>query len=68
VAREAASVRCPVRVVSGELDKRTPPETNAKRIAAAAPNAVLQRVPGCGHLPHLEYPEVFNAAVTGVWR
>jgi pimeloyl-ACP methyl ester carboxylesterase len=68
VAREAASVRCPVRVVSGELDKRTPPETNAKRIAAAAPNATLQMVPDCGHLPHLEYPEVFNAAVTGVWR
>jgi pimeloyl-ACP methyl ester carboxylesterase len=68
VAREAASVRCPVRVVSGELDKRTPPETNAKRIAAAAPNATLQMVPDCGHLPHLEYPEVFNAAVTGVWH
>jgi pimeloyl-ACP methyl ester carboxylesterase len=68
VAREVASVRCPVRVVSGELDRRTPPETHAKRIAAAAPNAVLQMVPGCGHLPHLEYPEVFNAAVTGVWH
>lgn len=63
VAREAAAVRCPVRVVSGELDRRTPPETNAKRIAAAAPNATLQMVPSCGHLPHLEHPEVFNAAV-----
>jgi pimeloyl-ACP methyl ester carboxylesterase len=66
VPREIAAVRCPVRVLSGELDRRTPPETNAKRIVAAAPNATLQVVPKCGHLPHLEYPEVFNAAVLQV--
>ena len=65
VPREIAAVGCPVRVVSGVLDKRTPPETNAKKIAAAAPNATLQMVPGCGHLPHLEHPAVFNAAVLG---
>ena len=68
VVREIASVTCPVRVVSGELDTRTPPATNAKRIAAAAPNAMLQMVPDCGHLPHLEHPEVFNAAVLQVLR
>jgi len=68
VAREIASVQCPVRVVSGEKDTRTPPETNAKRIAAAAPNATLQMVPDCGHLPHLEHPEVFNASVLEVLR
>ena len=63
VPREIAAVGCPVRVVSGVLDKRTPPESNAKKIAAAAPNATLQMVPDCGHLPHLEHPDVFNAAV-----
>ena len=63
VPREIAAVACPVRVVSGVLDKRTPPETNAKKIAAAAPNATLLMVPDCGHLPHLEHPEIFNAAV-----
>ncbi len=66
VPREIAAVACPVRIVSGELDRRTPPESNAKRIAAAAPNATLQSVPNCGHLPHLEHPEVFNAAVLEV--
>lgn len=68
VPRDIAAVRCPVRVVSGELDTRTPPAENAKKIAAAAPNATLQMVPGCGHLPHLEHPEVFNAAVLQVLR
>lgn len=63
VAREAAMLQCPVRVVVGEKDTRTPAETNAKRIAAAAPNATLTMVPNCGHLPHLEYPEIWNSAV-----
>jgi pimeloyl-ACP methyl ester carboxylesterase len=66
VPSEIVSVKCPIRIVSGEKDTRTPPETNAKRIAAAAPNATLQTVPNCGHLPHLEHPEVFNAAVLEV--
>jgi pimeloyl-ACP methyl ester carboxylesterase len=68
VPREIAAVACPVRVVSGILDTRTPPETNAKRIAAAAPNATLQMVPDCGHLPHLEHPAVFNAAVLAMLK
>jgi pimeloyl-ACP methyl ester carboxylesterase len=68
VPREAASVRCPVKILSGELDKRTPPEVHAKRIAAALPNGSLQMVPNCGHLPHLEHPEVFNAAVLEMLR
>jgi pimeloyl-ACP methyl ester carboxylesterase len=63
VAREAASVKCPARVVAGELDKRTPPESNAHRIAAALANGRLIMLPECGHLPHLEYPEKFNAVV-----
>jgi len=68
VPREIAAVACPVKVVSGVQDRRTPPETNAKRIASAAPNATLLMVPDCGHLPHLEHPEVFNAAVLGVLK
>jgi len=63
VPSEAALVQCPVRVIAGEKDTRTPPDLNAKRIAAAAPQAVLTMLPNCGHLPHLEYPEIWNAAV-----
>jgi pimeloyl-ACP methyl ester carboxylesterase len=68
VAREAASVACPARVVAGELDKRTPPESNAHRIAAALPNGKLHMIENCGHLPHLEYPEEFNAVVLALMR
>jgi pimeloyl-ACP methyl ester carboxylesterase len=68
VPREIASVKCPVRILSGEKDTRTPPEANAKRIAAAAPNATLVVVADCGHLPHLEKPEAFNAAVLEMQR
>ena len=31
VPREAAGVSCPAKVVVGEKDERTPPETNAKK-------------------------------------
>lgn len=68
VPREIAAVACPVTVVAGELDRRTPPETNAKRIAAAAPGSRLVMVPNCGHLPHLEHPEAFNAEVLRVQK
>jgi len=27
------------------------------------PHALLTMLPNCGHLPHLEYPEIWNAAV-----
>lgn len=63
VPGEIVSVTCPVKIVSGEKDTRTPPATNARRIAAATPHATLLMVPNCGHLPHLEFPEIFNAAV-----
>jgi len=63
VAGEAALVNCPIKVVVGEKDTRTPPDSNARRIAAAAPHATLTLLPNCGHLPHLEFPETWNAAV-----
>jgi len=63
VVREIAQVTCPVTVVSGEQDIVTPPDANARPIVAAAPNATLETFAGCGHLPHLEFPERFNEVV-----
>jgi pimeloyl-ACP methyl ester carboxylesterase len=54
-----------VLVVSGTEDIITPPETNAKKLAAAARNGRLEWVEGSGHLPHLEHAAQFNSAVLG---
>ena len=68
VVREIAQVTCPVTVVSGDKDIVTPPDANARRIVAAAPNATLETFAGCGHLPHLESPERFNQVVLAMLR
>jgi pimeloyl-ACP methyl ester carboxylesterase len=50
-------------VIVGEQDPRTSLEAHwegAKRM----PDARLVRVPDCGHLPFLEYPQLFNDIVT----
>ena len=38
---------------------------NAVRIAAAMPDARVLVLDGVGHMPHLERPERFDAAVLG---
>jgi pimeloyl-ACP methyl ester carboxylesterase len=53
----------PVLMVAGYDDVVAPPDKHAKRLVAAANNAVLEMVPHCGHLPHAEIPARFNAAV-----
>jgi len=50
----------PVLVVSGTEDVVTPPEKNARLLAAAARSARFAAIEACGHLPHLEKPERFN--------
>lgn len=60
-----AQLAQPVLILSGEQDRITPPDANARRLHAAARHAEIQMLPGVGHLPHLEVPEIFNAAVRG---
>jgi pimeloyl-ACP methyl ester carboxylesterase len=52
-----------VLVISGTEDRITPPDTNAKRLVAAARKGRFAPIDGAGHLPHLEKPVQFNAAV-----
>ncbi|MDP2006535.1 MAG: alpha/beta hydrolase [Rubrivivax sp.] len=47
---------CPLLVACGEADMLTPPE-HAREIAALAPQARLEIVPGAGHMLTLEQPE-----------
>lgn len=60
-----AALEHPIHVVSGSADGVTPPQDNAERLVAAARNARLESWHGIGHLPHLEDPERFNAALRG---
>jgi pimeloyl-ACP methyl ester carboxylesterase len=57
-----ATITCPTLVVVGEQDGLTPP-AEAEKLAAGIKGAKLVKVPGAGHLPCIENPEPFNAAL-----
>ena len=57
-----ATVKVPTLVVVGEEDTLTPP-AEAERLAAGIAGARLVRIPGAGHLPCLESPAAFTAAL-----
>lgn len=57
----------PVRIVWGAQDKVIPVACG-ERLAQLMPHAELQVVDRCGHLPQIEHPEVFCAAVAEVAR
>ncbi|WP_291774835.1 alpha/beta fold hydrolase [Castellaniella sp.] len=52
----------PVLVVVGEGDEATPP-VMARQLVAALPNARLHVLPGCAHVPQLQDPQSFLAAI-----
>lgn len=52
----------PVLVVVGTDDVMTPP-AKARAMADLVPGAEMVEIPGAGHLPNLEQPEAFNAAL-----
>jgi pimeloyl-ACP methyl ester carboxylesterase len=58
-----AAVHVPTLVIVGEEDTLTPVE-ESRRLAETIPGARLEVVPGAGHLPNLEQPARFNAALT----
>jgi pimeloyl-ACP methyl ester carboxylesterase len=49
-------LRCPVLLVAGELDG--PYAEAAQRMAGLIPDARVRIVPGAGHAPQLERPEL----------
>lgn len=51
-------------VVVGELDVATPPEM-ARELAELIPDAKLVELPGCGHAPMAQAPELFINAISG---
>jgi len=55
---ELGKVRLPVLVLVGEQDEATPPPMS-RELAAGLPNARLEIIPGCAHVPQLQSPEIF---------
>src|SRR5215469_11813347 len=53
----------PLLMIQGDQDGVTPAESNAARLAAAVPGANIVVLPGIGHLPEVEAPQVVNELV-----
>ena len=56
------AVQVPVLVLVGEQDEATPPPMS-RELAAGLPDARLVELPGCAHVPQLQAPETFMAAI-----
>jgi 3-oxoadipate enol-lactonase len=59
---QLGDVKIPVLVVVGEHDEATPPPMS-QELAAAFPQARLKIIPGCAHVPQLQAPQAFLAAI-----
>lgn len=57
-----AEVKCPVLLLTAEHDAIWPP-ASLEGLVAAFPNARLEMIPGSGHSPAYEQPEVANAII-----
>ena len=55
-------IKVPTLVITGELDTTASPEV-ARKMAERIPGALLQTVPGAGHLLPMERPGAFNTAL-----
>ena len=55
---ELAKVKAPVLVLVGEHDEATPPPMSHE-LAAGLPQAHLEIIPGCAHVPQLQSPRLF---------
>jgi pimeloyl-ACP methyl ester carboxylesterase len=57
-----AQIRLPTLVIHGTEDQLIP-LSEAQRLCETIPGSCLITIPGAGHLPNLEQPELFNQAV-----
>ena len=59
---ELSSVKMPVLVLVGEHDEATPPPMSIE-LAEMLPNARLEIISGCAHVPQLQAPDLFLDAI-----
>ncbi|NDU91708.1 MAG: alpha/beta fold hydrolase, partial [Ferrovum sp.] len=56
------TINVPVMVLVGEHDEATPPAMS-RELAAGLPQAQLQILAGCAHVPQLQNPKLFLSAI-----
>lgn len=61
------ALRLPTLAMAGELDGSTPPEL-VRATAALIPGARVETIPGAGHLPGVERPDVVAGLIDGFLR
>jgi 3-oxoadipate enol-lactonase len=59
---ELGEVKVPALVLVGEFDEATPPPMSHE-LAAGLPQAHLEIIPGCAHVPQLQSPRLFLDAI-----
>jgi 3-oxoadipate enol-lactonase len=59
---QASKVSLPALVMAGELDEATPPPMS-RELAGLLPNAQLHILENCAHVPQLQEPAQFLAAI-----
>src|SRR5689334_3152718 len=59
---EVGNVKVPALVLVGEHDEATPPPMSHE-LAGLLPQAHLEIIPGCAHVPQLQAPQVFLEAI-----
>ncbi|MDX6619647.1 MAG: hypothetical protein QOK36_2033 [Gaiellales bacterium] len=62
LGEEARLASVPIAAIWGECDRMVP-LADAQILLRAVPSATLRVLPGCGHLPMVEDPEAFAAAL-----
>jgi 3-oxoadipate enol-lactonase len=63
LSEKAKGIRNPAHVLCGALDQTTPPAL-ARALAEKIPGARYEEIPGSGHCPMLEQPELLIQALT----
>jgi pimeloyl-ACP methyl ester carboxylesterase len=58
-----AGLTMPILVIQGEEDRVTPAAANADLLLSLLPQARIVRLPGCGHLPEVEFPNRVNQLI-----
>ncbi|EIJ41875.1 putative hydrolase or acyltransferase of alpha/beta superfamily [Beggiatoa alba B18LD] len=66
VQENLEEIKCPTLVLWGEKDHWFPP-SDAERLKASLPNAVLKVIPNCGHHAISDCPEQVNQALIQFW-